>query len=286
MPSGARALIDWHTHVWLPAHLGAEHEAEMAARTGRSTTATPEQHRAGVAAADRFVVVGIKWGQLGANVPNDYIAKYVAQYPGRAIGFGCVDPADPDAPAELERCVKALGLKGLKLSPVYQAFDPWSRPAWRLYEVADGLGIPIMFHQAAAFPAQAVLEYGNPVLLDKVARSFPKLRIIIAHLGQPWIEETVQLLRKHKTVFADLSARYYRRWQFYNGLMHALDYQVTGQLLFGSDFPMQSTEEAAAAFRACNDFGPGVTLPRIPDSVIDGILYERPFELLGITTNG
>jgi len=277
-----RALIDWHTHVWLPEHLGAEHGAEMAARTGRDTTASPERHRSGVQAAAKFVVVGIKWGRLGANVPNEYIAKYVAQYPGRAIGFACVDPNDPEAPEELERSITELGLRGLKLSPVYQGFEPWSPGAWRLYEVADALRIPIMFHQAAAFSAQAVLEYGNPVLLDKIARSFPRLRIIVAHLGQPWIEETVQLLRKHKTMFADLSARYYRHWQFYNGLQQALDYQVTGQLLFGSDFPMQTTEEAAAAFRAVNEFGPGVSLPRIPDAVIDSILYERPFELLGL----
>jgi predicted TIM-barrel fold metal-dependent hydrolase len=159
---------------------------------------------------------------------------------------------------------------------------PWSPAAWRLYEVADSLRIPIMFHQAGAFPAQAVLEYGNPVLLDKIARSFPRLRLIVAHLGQPWIEETVQLLRKHKTMFADLSARYYRRWQFYNAMQQALDYQVTGQLLFGSDFPMQTTQEAADAFRALNDWGPGVSLPRIPEAVIESILYERPFELLGL----
>jgi predicted TIM-barrel fold metal-dependent hydrolase len=195
---GPRALIDWHTHVWLPEHLGAEHEAEMAARTGRSTTATPEQHRAAVEGADKFVVIGIRWGRLGANVPNDFTAKYVAQYPGRAAG------------------------------------------------------------------------------------SVPRLRIIVAHLGQPWVEETVQLLRKHKTMFADLSARYYRRWQFYNAMQAALDYQVTGQLLFGSDFPMQTTAQAVAAFRAMNDFGPGVSLPRVPEAVIESILHERPFELLGL----
>src|SRR5207253_1095580 len=153
-----RVLIDWHTHVWLPEHLGVDHATEMAARTGRDTTATPDRHRAAVEAADKFVVVGIKWGRLGATVPNDYTAKYVAQYPGRAIGFACVDPNDASAPDELERSVRVLGLKGLKLSPVYQGFDPWSPPAWRLYEVADALGIPIMFHQAAAFAAQAVLE--------------------------------------------------------------------------------------------------------------------------------
>lgn len=275
-------LIDWHSHCWLQEHLGQEHAAELAARTHGGPEADPEQHRAGVAStADKFVVVGIRWGQLGANVPNDFVAEYVAQYPGRAIGLSSVDPNDADAPAEFERAIKTLGLKGLKLSPVYQGFDPWSPAAWQLYELADQMNVPIMFHSAAAFAAQGVLEWGSPVLLDKVARAFPNLRIILAHLGQPWISETVQMLRKHKQVFSDLSARYYRHWQFYQGLMEALDYQVQGQLLFGSDFPMMSTADAMAAFRAVNEWGPDVSLPKIPEAVIEDILYNRPLSLLG-----
>ncbi|MGH2383453.1 MAG: amidohydrolase family protein [Candidatus Limnocylindria bacterium] len=276
-----RPLVDWHTHVWLPEHLGRAHEEEMVARTGRSTRADPEAHQAAVSVADRFVVVGIRWGRLGANVPNEFIADYVRRHPARAVGLACVDPNEPTAARELARAVEVLGLRGVKLSPVYQGFDPWSKPAWTIYEMADEMGIPIMFHQAGAFASQAVLEHGNPILIDKVARSFPRLRIILAHLGQPWIEETIQLLRKHKTVFADLSASLYRHWQLYNALQLALDYHVTGQLLFGSDFPMQSTADAAATLRAVNDFGTGVTLPHVPEEVIEGILCDRPLSLLG-----
>ena len=89
------------------------------------------------------------------------------------------------------------------------------------------------------------------------------------------------LMRKNHNVFADLSARYHRKWQLYNGLQIAIEYKVTDRLLFGSDFPVMSSGAAADAFRAINDFGEGVSLPRIPDEVIDGILYGRPFELLG-----
>jgi predicted TIM-barrel fold metal-dependent hydrolase len=106
------------------------------------------------------------------------------------------------------------------------------------------------------------------------------LRRIIAHVGQPWIGELVVLLRKHKQLYSDLSARYYRKWQCYNALMLALDYKVTDKLLFGSDFPVQSTAEALASFRAINDWGEGVTLPRIPDEVIEDIVYNRPLELI------
>jgi predicted TIM-barrel fold metal-dependent hydrolase len=90
----------------------------------------------------------------------------------------------------------------------------------------------------------------------------------------------VVLLRKHRQLYADLSARFLRKWQCYNALMLAIEYKVAGQLLFGSDFPIQTTADAAASFRAINDWGPGVSLPRIPDAVIDDILYRRPFNLL------
>jgi predicted TIM-barrel fold metal-dependent hydrolase len=254
----------------------------MAVRTGRSTLADPERHRAAIASsAERFVIVGIRWGRLGANVPNEFIAKGVKDYAGRAVGLACVDPSDPNAPAELEHAFATLGLHGLKLSPVYQGFDPWSPGAWKVYEICDHYRKPILFHQAAAFAQQAVLEWGNPILLDKVARTFPELKITLAHFGQPWAEETVQMLRKHKQVFSDLSARFYRRWQLYNALMLAIDYGVTGQLLFGSDFPMQSTAEALAAFRSINDWGAGVTLPRIPETTIEDIVNNRPLSLLG-----
>lgn len=275
-------LIDWHTHVWLPQHLGDEHRDEMAARTGRETSATPEEHQAAVSTAAKFAVIGIKWGRLGANVPNDFISDYVQEHADRAVGFACVDPNDRNAAGELERSVRRLGLRGLKLSPVYQGFHPLSPEAWAVYDLANDLGIPVMFHQAAAFATQSVLEYGNPVLLDKVARTYPNLRIILAHLGQPWVEETVQMLRKHKNVFSDLSARYYRRWQFYNAMRLALDYGVTDQLLFGSDFPMQTTSAAVDSFFGVNDPGNIGSLPPISERVIEDILYRRPLGLLGL----
>ena len=115
-----------------------------------------------------------------------------------------------------------------------------------------------------------------------MAGALPRLRMIVAHLGQPMMQETVMLMRKNENVFADLSARFHRRWQLYNGLRTAIEYGVTDRLLFGSDFPVMTTGEAARAFQAINDWGDGVRLPPIPPDVIDGILYERPLELLGL----
>jgi uncharacterized protein len=103
--------------------------------------------------------------------------------------------------------------------------------------------------------------------------------MIVAHPGQPWMGDRVTLLHKHPQIFADISARYHRRWQLFDGLMLAHEYKVTNQLLFGSDFPLRSITEALAEFGSLNDWGPDVKLPTFPEAVIEGI-NNRPLELI------
>src|SRR5581483_5223654 len=56
--SGPRQLVDWHTHCYLPEHLGPEAGATLQARVG-GAHAWPDAHRRGVVegGADRFVVI-------------------------------------------------------------------------------------------------------------------------------------------------------------------------------------------------------------------------------------
>ncbi|MCH9036391.1 MAG: amidohydrolase [Chloroflexi bacterium] len=280
--SDSGELIDWHTHCWTSEYVTDESRATMKAYGVIGGDAWPEHHKSAVVdgGARKFVVINTPT-RKGRQVPNDFIAEYVSQYPGRAVGLASVDPHDPGAAKDFERSIKELGLKGLKLSPVYQGFDPWTPQVWRLYEIADDLQVPVMFHMGGAYDPQGTLEWGNPLLLDKVARAFPNLRIIVAHFGQPMMQETVMLMRKNVNVFTDLSARFHRKWQLYNGLQVAIEYKVTDRILFGSDFPVMSTGEAVEAFKNINEWGEGVKLPRIPEELIDEIIYHRPFELLG-----
>src|SRR5437762_3865013 len=141
-----QVLIDWHSNVWLPEHLGDAQRLELASKTGRSVDASPEAHRRLVAAvADKFVCIAMKWTRLGVHIPNEFVADYVAQYPGRAVGFACVDPNDDHAPKEFEHAIGVLGLRGLKFSPVYAGFHPWCEKAWRLYEMANEFKVPILW---------------------------------------------------------------------------------------------------------------------------------------------
>ena len=280
--SPERQLIDWHTHVWKPDHMTAQAHADMQNHgVVVSGAAAPEDHKREVAdgGADKFVVINAPVRSY-KKVPNDFIADYVARYPDRAVGFASVDPNDPASAEDFERSVTDLGLHGLKLSPVYQAFDPWSPRAWELYHLANKYDVPVMFHMGGMYDPNGTLEWGHVFRLDKVGRAFPDLRIIVAHFGQPNMQETALLMRKNKNVFTDLSARFRRKWQLYNGLLVAMEYKVTDRILFGSDFPVMTTMEAAEAFKNINDWGEGINLPKIPPELIDEIIYNRPFDLL------
>ncbi len=280
-----RRIVDWHTHVWLPEHLGPvwgpELDSKYPARP--STLGGFDEHERAMdeAGIDVEVAVALTSRHLRMSVPNEFVAGYVARRPGRAVGFASVDPNDPDAPRQLRRAARNLGLRGVKLSPPYQAFHPHADGAWAVYRAAADLGLVVMFHQGAVFASQGVLEVANPVLLDRVAREFPELRIIIAHVGQPWWFEVIPMLYKHANVYTDISARTHRSWQLHNILLAAIDYGVIDRFLFGSDYPALRPAQAVEQLRTINE-RTGGRLPPIPDAVIEGILYERPLSLLGL----
>src|SRR5262245_3784301 len=106
-------LIDWHTHCFLPEHRSAE-DAELQTRRNVLGTgqADPALHQAAIAAAgiDQFVVIAIPKRE-GIHTPHEFIAEYVAKFPGRAVGIGSVHPEEPGAAAELERAITKLGLR-------------------------------------------------------------------------------------------------------------------------------------------------------------------------------
>ncbi|MBS38712.1 MAG: amidohydrolase [Thiotrichales bacterium] len=275
-------LIDWHLHCYLPEHRSAA-DADLQRRRKVAGTgqASPQRLREVIdeAGVQQFVLVASPRRE-GVAVPHEFIAEQVAAYPGRAVGLASVNPAEPGAAEEFERAVTGLGLRGVKLSPTYQSIDPRSPACWEIYEIANAHHVPVMFHCGGAYSGS--LEWADPCLLDKVAMAFPDLNLIVAHFGQPYMEQTAILMRKNENVFADLSARFHRPWQLYHGVMVAMEYRVTDRLLFGSDFPVRTPAEAMADFRGINDWGGGAAMPLIPAELIESIMYERPLSRLGL----
>jgi hypothetical protein len=109
--------------------------------------------------------------------------------------------------AEIEDKVKNHGAKGLKLHPVSNRFYPSDRGLWPAYQTAVELGLPILFHSGEAEVAgYTQADYARPSNFEPVMQSFPKLVIILAHLGKGFLAESVALARKYENVHFDTSA--------------------------------------------------------------------------------
>ena len=176
--------------------------------------------------------------------PHDYVAQTVASYPDVFVGFCSVDPRKGKAAVEeLERSVLSLGLRGLKLHPIHQAFFPDDPAFIPLFAKAEELGIPVLMHSGyAAAGANAPggggfeLAYSRPIPhVDSLAARHPDLTIIMAHPAWPWIQEQVAVALHKANVFIDLSGwapRYIPK-----DLIAEASGRLRKKVLFGSDYP-------------------------------------------------
>jgi predicted TIM-barrel fold metal-dependent hydrolase len=193
-----------------------------------------------------------------------------------------VDPTRHDAVDEIERCQADLGLLGIKLGPIYQGTSPLNPLTMRVFAAAERRGLPVMIHQGAIFPNAGRLADANPLLLDDVAIAYPDLRIVIAHMGHPWVHETAVVMRRHQNVFADTSAIANRPTVLATALSAAKEYGVLEKVLFGSDSPMVSAASSAAALARVVAHMQQFALTPITDEELHGIMHRPSFELLGL----
>ena len=207
---------------------------------------------------------------------------YVSRDPQKLIGFAGIDPTKKGALEDLRIAKNELRLRGVTISPASQDFHPTDTRAMRVYEEAERLGMPILLHPSGQFTEESKLEFGRPYLLDEVARTFPKLRLIIAQLGQPWVDETICLLGKHPNVFADVSGLLSRPWQAYNALVSCHQAGVIDKMLFGSDFPYTNAEECIESLYSINQLAQGTNLPVVPREALRGIVERDALNLLGL----
>jgi len=291
-------IVDCHTHIWQsPEQLGqmdlGNSPRWMRTRPGRISVeragwrtvpaADPDHHWAQSGTVDKSIVLGFKSRYLQAEIPNRYVSEYVGRFPQKLIGFAGIDPTEDCAAEEVHTAREALRLQGITVSPANQDFHPSDSRAMEVYAAAEQLGMPILFHPSGQFTERSKLEYGRPFLLDEVGRQFPKLRVIIAQLGQPWIDETIVLLGKHANFFADVSGLLGRTWQAYTALVSAYQHGVIDKLLFGSDFPYTSAIECIEALYSINQLAQGTNLPLVPRESLRGIVERDALALLGIS---
>jgi len=141
---------------------------------------------------------------------NEGVLKWMREFPDRIVGMGNVELGpEMGSPDDVSR-LRDRGFRGLKLEmPAHPYDDDRYMP---LYERAEQLGMPVLFHtgwvirlgeedRGGGRSSEAMRAF----TLDRIARNFPGLQVIGSHLGMPHAEEALTLLDGMPNVHFDIS---------------------------------------------------------------------------------
>lgn len=239
---GSRALLE---RVPEGAPLLKKSKAPIFERTFGPDETVEEMDKAGIKA-----LMLCAWCRPGQWVyTNDEIAEYTRRHPTRFYGVAAVDLEHPMAAVrELERCVKDLGFKALRVIPWLWKRAPTDPLYYPLYVKCIELGIPFctqVGHTGPLMPS----ETGRPIpYIDEIALTFPELTIVGGHIGYPWTQEMIAVAWKHERVYIDTSA--YLPAYYPPELLKFMNSNGRDKVLFGTNFPQLALPKCAEQARA------------------------------------
>jgi hypothetical protein len=143
--------------------------------------------------------------------PNGFphATRFIHEHPDRFIGFGDIKLDDPNVLQEIDR-FHAAGFRGLgEISSTLRAYD--DRAYWPIYDRAEKYHMILLFHTGIVNrlhpeqPADISFDRSRVTRLDLIARHWPKLTIIGAHLGNPDYAEAGEIGRWDPNLYFDAS---------------------------------------------------------------------------------
>jgi uncharacterized protein len=138
-------------------------------------------------------------------------------------------------------------IKGIKLYCGYEHHYPYDERYQIVYDMCIEFGCPLMIHTGDAFSHRAKIKYSHPLNVDDIAVDNPELKIVMCHIGNPWITDCQEILYKNKNVYADISGLIVGDFtlsgeiHYTNKIKEILNYvDSPHHLLYGSDWPISN----------------------------------------------
>jgi predicted TIM-barrel fold metal-dependent hydrolase len=160
------------------------------------------------------VCVHVLWLKPGdSSYSNEELLPWMRKYPDLLLGFALphlgARPGGPvDGPEVVDR-FKEQGFTGLKfIGPSYAYDDERYYP---LYRRAEELEMPVLFHTGFLSIRPTDGERGisqdkmRALRLDTIGRAFPRLRMMMAHLGNPEYPVGLDLIRSFPNLYGEFS---------------------------------------------------------------------------------
>ncbi|TFF97301.1 MAG: amidohydrolase [Promethearchaeota archaeon] len=172
---------------------------------------------------------------------NEKVFKWCEQAPDTFIPF-FNPPEKPIKGIDIEQLlvnvIKINGIKGLKIMNPFRNKFLNDKGLYPSFELAQEHNLLILMHTGYPPPGtkKNVLSYANPLKIEDIIQSFPKLRIIIAHMGFPWVDNALALAVQYPNIYLDISnLPYMMPNRLKTLLLRARELIGLDKILFGSD---------------------------------------------------
>ena len=172
---------------------------------------------------------------------NDWTCEVARQHP-QLVAFISLDPSmsEQELVAEID-LRREQGADGIKLHPANQRFYPNDRRLWPVYDRAQELGLPIIFHSGTFPLGQQTTDYAHPKHFPDVLAAFPRLTAVMAHLAFGDFAACADLARAYPNVFFDccgvINGTEKQPALGDEAAAAALRQVGTERVMFGSDYP-------------------------------------------------
>lgn len=227
------------------------------------------------------VTRAVLWGRATYQPEHSTDDKDVAQirdaHDEFVAAFGGVCPTEDTMAQTLrdaEYALTVLGMKGITLEPSFgmrpltTANDPMLYP---LYDLLQDHNAILALTISRGSPPDQTLEHSNPEYVDRVARDFPRLKIVISHSFWPWVEHSCGLAFRRENVYL-LPDLYGMAMPGHLGWVEAANTYLQDRMLFGSAYPFLGVGDMVDAY---------LKLP-YRDAVIEKVMCRNAENLLGL----
>jgi predicted TIM-barrel fold metal-dependent hydrolase len=218
--------------------------------------------------------------EKGPYTPNEFLLEVRAAAPERFALTCSVDPLRDvyESVREIEKCVREWGFQACKIYPSYDHFDPRDERLYPIYETLIDLDVPMQVHMGWTPCLNAPMKYQQPHLLDDVAARYPQLKVVVSHLGWPWVEECMALVAKWDNFHADIAY-----WGWFGPEETLKTIKKFGRLcgydklLFGSE--NSHTHMAAKMMLGLNEVATKIGIEPIAPADLDKIMWRNTVRL-------
>ncbi len=192
----------------------------------------------------------------GEPLPNTKVVKLCERSGDSLFPVFTVEPEEAAVREAIKLAKAQRGVvKGFKIWLGYRRVFAKDRVFSLLYDYAEEHVLPVLFHTGDTASSTGSLAHAHPLTLDEVANEREDLKIVVCHMGNPWIADTAELLYKHKNVFADISGLVVGGGGYGNEYLRTLAQRISEaiyfaggaeKILFGTDYPVETHEDGLA----------------------------------------